>query len=514
MARESRVKKTLLNARMNMICYFVVLIVSFFTRKIFLDKLGADFMGLTSTLGGFLSFLNLADLGVSNAVYFILFKLVANDDKKRINEVISLFGYLYYNIGVFILGAGILFSFFLPAIFANTPFSLVTIYVGFYVYLCSSLIGYFVNYRCCLLYINQRGYIVRGYFQLTSTTKVLIQLLFAIYVRSFVLYFVIELVFGIINAMILNRKNNHLYPWLTLRIRTGNKLFRQYPEMIRYAWRSYIHSSSWVITSQIIPILIYTYSSLSFVAFYNNYVQVVSRVSDFVSGILDSADTGIGILIAEGDSQRIYSIYKELFSVRFIVGGILALCIYHLASPFISVWLGTQYVLSPLLVSLISLSFFLDFINGTTVRYLNLFGLVNDLWTAIVNVLSLGIVLVAGSHWGLAGILAASLAVSFPVMHLWKPYYLFSRALKLPYIQYVRLICMNALPLVVALIIALFIKNHLRSVPLSYNWGSWLLEAFAFFVSLSIPALLLAWFISSDVRIFAKRLTVWKQHLQ
>lgn len=49
MAEESRVKKSLLNARVNLIFYFLTLILSFFSRKIFLDCLGADFVGLTTT---------------------------------------------------------------------------------------------------------------------------------------------------------------------------------------------------------------------------------------------------------------------------------------------------------------------------------------------------------------------------------------------------------------------------------------------------------------------------------
>ena len=60
--QESRVKKSLLNARVNLIFYFLTLILSFFSRKIFLDTLGADFVGLTGTLQNLLGFLNLAEL--------------------------------------------------------------------------------------------------------------------------------------------------------------------------------------------------------------------------------------------------------------------------------------------------------------------------------------------------------------------------------------------------------------------------------------------------------------------
>ena len=51
MQQESRVKKSLLNARVNLIFYFLTLALSFFSRKTFLDCLGADFIGLTGTFG-------------------------------------------------------------------------------------------------------------------------------------------------------------------------------------------------------------------------------------------------------------------------------------------------------------------------------------------------------------------------------------------------------------------------------------------------------------------------------
>ena len=48
---ESRLHKSYLNARVNVFFYLVTLFISFFSRKIFLEKLGADFVGLTGTMG-------------------------------------------------------------------------------------------------------------------------------------------------------------------------------------------------------------------------------------------------------------------------------------------------------------------------------------------------------------------------------------------------------------------------------------------------------------------------------
>ena len=148
---ESRVKKSLQNARVNLVFYILILCISFFSRKIFLNCLGADFVGLTGTLLNLLNFLNLAELGVSTAIGYVLYKPIFDQDKTRINEIISVLGYMYRWIGLVIIGAGLVLACFLPLIFPSTGFSYGVIYFAYFSFLASSLIGYFANYRQTLL---------------------------------------------------------------------------------------------------------------------------------------------------------------------------------------------------------------------------------------------------------------------------------------------------------------------------------------------------------------------------
>lgn len=150
--QESRVKKSLLNARVNLIFYFLTLILSFFSRKIFLDTLGADFVGLTGTLQNLLGFLNLAELGIGSAIGYVLYKPLFEHDEGKINEIISVFGYLYRWIGFIILGAGIVLACFLPLIFPNTEFEM-----GDYLFCLFLVLGLLVNRLFCQLQTNALG---------------------------------------------------------------------------------------------------------------------------------------------------------------------------------------------------------------------------------------------------------------------------------------------------------------------------------------------------------------------
>ena len=113
-----RVHKSLLNAKVGIIFYFTSIIMTFFSRRIFLDNLGADFIGLTGTISSILGFLNITEVGIATSIGYFLYKPLANRDQDTINEIVSLFGWLYRIVGTIILCGGIIVSLLFPLIFA------------------------------------------------------------------------------------------------------------------------------------------------------------------------------------------------------------------------------------------------------------------------------------------------------------------------------------------------------------------------------------------------------------
>ena len=114
---SGRVHKSVLNAEVNLLYYFLSLFFAFFSRKIFLDCLGASFIGLTGTLGNILGYLNLAELGIGSCISYFLYKPIQSNDRASINEIMSVFGFLYQCIGLVIFTGGIIISLFFSIIF-------------------------------------------------------------------------------------------------------------------------------------------------------------------------------------------------------------------------------------------------------------------------------------------------------------------------------------------------------------------------------------------------------------
>ncbi len=439
MAAESRVKKTLLNARVNLIFYFLTLVLSFFSRKVFLDSLGIDFVGLTGTIHNLLGFLNLAELGISSAIGYLLYKPLFDHDDTKINEIISVMGYLYRWIGLIILGTGCILALFLPLIFpeSETGFHLPLIYFAYFSFLGSSLIGYFINYRQNILGADQRNYVVTAYFQTANIVKTIIQMILAYYTQNYYLWVTIEFVFSIIYSIILNWKINQTYPWLKTEVKLGRKLFKKYPEVMVKTKQLFIHKISSFVQFQTTPFLIYAFVSLKTVALYGNYNIITDKVSQLIGNFLGSTDAGVGNLIAEGNKSKIKSVFWELIAIRYYVAGIVVFLIYMLMNPFISLWLGNRYILSNTVLILVLIRFFISQTRGATDQFLFGYGLFQDTWAPIAEaVIYITVAIVGGHTWGLPGILLGGCVSLLIIICGWKPYFLFKCGLELPQREY------------------------------------------------------------------------------
>lgn len=507
MAVESRVKKSLLNARVNLIFYFLTLALSFFSRKIFLDCLGADFVGLTGALQNLLSFLNLAELGIGSAIGYVLYKPLFDHDETKINEIISVFGYLYRWIGRIILGAGCILTCFLPLIFPDTQFELGIIFFAYFGFLASSLIGYFVNYKQTLLGADQKNYVVTAYFQTANIVKVLIQMVSAYYISSYYLWVVIELVFGIIYSFILNWKINQVYPWLNSEVKYGKLLFKKYPEVMRYTKQLFIQKISYTVQYQTTPFLIYAFVNLKIVAFYGNYTIITDKISQLINTFLESTGASIGNLIAEGNRDKILNVFWELISIRYLIGGTISFAIYNLINPFIILWLGEQYLLPNVVLILIVLNIFISYTRGGVMQFLFGFGLFSDVWAPIAEIIiNLSVAIIGGSLWGLKGVLLGGIISQLLIVGIWKPYFLFSRGFRINVWRY----WINIVKYIGAIIISWSIIQFciINNIAISstYSYALWILYAIIIITLYFIICFVLMYSSNKGMRDFTYRI--------
>ena len=203
-------------------------------------------------------------------------------------------------------------------------------------------------------------------------------------------------------------------------------------------------------------LFVFMFVSLKMVAYYGNYTLIVSRIGQLFSAILDSINAGIGNLIAEGNKENILKVFWEMITIRHFVAGILCFTTYHFVEPFISVWLGPQYILDRNIVALLSIFIYISSSRGVVDMYNHAHGLYADTWSAWAELMiNISITIVAGIYWGIIGILLGKIISTGIIIVLWKPYYLFHSGLNKSYKYYWKGVSRNYLVSVIS-----FISSH------------------------------------------------------
>ena len=186
---DSRTTKSLKNAGVTLFFYFISVLLGFWSRKVFYDYLGSEVLGLDTTAATMFMFLNLAELGIGASVGYFLYRPMYENDTLTMNEIVALQGWIYRRVACFIIVASVILMGFFPLIFANIQIPLWYAYATFFVMLFGSMLGYFINYRQCILNADQKGYKVTKVTQTASTLfRVMLILLLPVVSHPFLLY--------------------------------------------------------------------------------------------------------------------------------------------------------------------------------------------------------------------------------------------------------------------------------------------------------------------------------------
>lgn len=423
-----RVHRSIMNIKVGMIFYVLSLLLAFFSRRVFLDCLGAEFIGLTGMLRNIMSFLSVAELGIGTSIIVFLYKPLQENNHEKINEVMSMLAFLYRCIGAIIGTLGIIVSLFFPWWFGHLTTGLPLVYFAFYSFLGSSVSGYIFNYRQLLVSANQKQYLVSSYFQTIGIVQSIAQILLAYFYRNLWLWVVVGLIFTIIGIIIFNYRIRQLYPWLNINLKEGRKNLKHYPEILKKTRQIFVQKIKDFILYRSDEIMVGMFVSVVKVAFYGNYTMIINKLNFLVNILSEGLSAGIGNLLAEGNEHNIMKIFWELTAVRFLILGIIILSLLLFIQPFIGCWLGEQYQLSNVIVYLLVFNLFIRYQTAAVYIYLGSAGLFSDVWTAWTElVVNITVTLLLAPTYGIAGILLGKIISFGFISTFWKPYYLFSR---------------------------------------------------------------------------------------
>jgi len=424
---SERVHRSVMNIKVGMIFYILSLFLAFFSRRVFLDCLGAEFIGLTGMLMNIMNFLSVAELGIGTSIVYFLYKPLQEDNHQKINEVMSMLAYLYRCIGFIIGGIGVIISLFFPWWFNHLSTGLPLAYFAFYSFLATSMSGYIFNYKQLLVSANQKQYMVNAYFQTIGIVQSLTQIFLAYYYRNLYLWVVVGLIFTIIGIIVFNYRIRQLYPWLQVSLKEGRRNLRQYPEVLKKTRQVFVLKIKDFILNRSDELLVGAFVSVTQVAFYGNYTMIINKIIYLVNILGDGMSAGVGNLLAEGNEKNTMKVFWEITATRFFIMGMVIYPLIMFIQPVISCWVGPQYQLDNIIAYLLIFTLFLRLQYATVYLFVCSSGLYGDVWTSWAElIINIAVTLCLAPFFGIIGILLGKIVSVFFFNVFWKPYYLFS----------------------------------------------------------------------------------------
>ena len=360
------------NSLVNVCAQLVNLLLSFVIRKLFIQYIGIEYLGINTVLVEVLGFLSLTELGVQSAIAFRLYKPLVQKDNDLISEIISLFKRVYGVIGIIILVAGIGFTPFLRFVVKDLEVQMHVVYITYYLLLLSSVVTYFLAYKRTLLYADQKQYVTSLVDAVMNLCFSICRILCIVVLKNYYLYVFVSLVQNVMSNVVVHRMCKKYYPEVKTNIRASKELkcvlFSDVKNIFSGKVAGYVYSST---DNLVISSIIGT----GLVGYLGNYKTVTMAVNTIIGYCVSSMQPLVGNYIASETKENSYNFFKNYSFFRYFIASILLMPTLSLIEPFICWWYGNDYLLNCYIPILIIIDLYISCVHGSTGEFIMGYGL-------------------------------------------------------------------------------------------------------------------------------------------
>lgn len=419
-----RLKKSMKNIKIAMIYQIVLLLITFIDRKVFLQILGVDYLGLNGLFTNIITMLSLAELGIGTAIVYNLYEPLKRDDQEEVAALMQLYEKAYYMIGIGIAFIGFFVAFLLPILIKEPIYDMNYVLKVYLVFLAGTILTYFTGHKRSLLYADQKNYLLLVG-DISANTMGIITKLWVLFVyKNYLAYVVIHMTFKLVPNIWASYKVNQIYPYIKDK---ASKLSAQKLKQVKDNVKDlFIHKISNFAVNSTDNIIISSFIGLEAVGFVANYHIIIAALIGFITQLIDGIQASLGNLVASESRQKVNDIFDKLTFGSFWISSFCAVCLVCLVQPFIFLWLGQTYLLNNNVVHIIIINFFIWTLTRPTWQMMTVAGLfkedkINALVEIVVN-LVFSLVLV--QKMGLIGVFIGTM-ISYSVAWIMKSHLLY-----------------------------------------------------------------------------------------
>lgn len=398
----------------------ILTVLGFLTRKMFIDALGTEYLGLNGLLQNVIGMLSLVEGGIGTSIVYNLYKPLAQHDEPKIIALVQLYRRIYRYIALAVLGLSLCLYPFLNA-FIKGGENLSYVSLVYFIFVTNNIIGYLMADKWSLINSDQKQYKLAGYNLLYQITLNIAKIAILFYFKNYILYLIVELIFSLGYNILVIKKVQRLYPYIDTRQKykidpdVRKNIITNVKALFFYSLGGYLlHGTDNIIIS--------AYVGVGIVGVYSNYTLIINQIKSLTKPLFAGVKDSVGNLVATETENKQLQVFNALYLLNFWVVAFVVVLMFNTINPFISWWLGTEYLFPQAVIAVICLNYYIDEIRSSIMTYKTVSGIFDAdkyvvFLTAIIN-LCVSILLV--KHYGLIGVLlGTSVAIASTASWNW-----------------------------------------------------------------------------------------------
>ena len=398
---------------------------------------GIIYIGYSSLFISILQVLNLTELGFASAAVYMMYKPVAEGDTATIRRLMTMMRSIYRVVGAVVCVAGLLVLPFLRFLVKDPIDN--GYYLLYLMYLFHAVMTYWMfAYEGSIFTAHQRTEVNFQIYTIVVILQYAGQFLVFWYTKNYYLYILVYAVMSVPQNLILHFRKKRAYPDISCE---GKPTQEEKQILVTKIKSLFGHRFGSTFIFSIDSIIISAFLGEANLGKYDNYIHLLSSVCQLMTVLRTSILASVGNKLVLDTKENNYNLFKRM---NFLWIGFICMCASCFAGlyqPFITLWVGGEYLFDRPLLLCIVMYFFVRELRMIPLVFKDAAGLWEaDKWKPYIGmaantVLSILFVWLVFKHTGnvefsLMGVQIPTMVVLLGIFVPWETYVLFTQLFK------------------------------------------------------------------------------------
>lgn len=452
MSTNSRSQNSIKNASSEVIVRLLTALSKFVLRTVFIYTLGIQYNGVAGLFTDILLVFSLAELGISFAISYALYKPLAQNDEDAIVRIMRFYKRVYRVIALVILLFGILTLPFLKYLVKDVPDIKENIKVIFMLFVIQSASSYLFIYKATLLEANQQKRIISYINIITTIVQVICESAILIIFEEYMIYLLFSIASTIGKNVAISCVAQRKFPILK-RKDVGPLTKSESTQIKKDIGATAIYNVSNVVVYATDTVVTAAFFPTTIVGILSNYRLVINTINTLISALSSTVVPSIGNLAVSATKEVMKKLHDKISFIMFMIANFVCASLVALLNPFIKdVWLQNgDYTFAMPIVIVTIFNLYLCIMQYPNTAYRNSNGLfvqgkIRPAIMALLNIvfsISFAFLFMSNGEssnsmqWGVFGILLATPLARLVTESWYDPHIVYKHIFKMPMKKYI-----------------------------------------------------------------------------